>query len=152
MSGYRVESPVGELRPQYLRGKLRWVSPSHPPFYPYLPDLVILPVGEQADAVAASEDLLQVVLQLVDGQVLINHLTDLKGWLHLECDLGDNADCTQVHGHPLESFAIVLSGENQHITIRRYHFQPGNSRGQVAIFVPRAVGRRSNGARDRNLG
>ncbi len=123
----------------------------NPPFHPHLADAVILPVGEQTDAVAAGKDFLQVVLQLIHGQVLVDHLSHLKGRLHVERDLGDYADRPQVHHCPLESIAIPLPGENQHLTVGRDHFQPGYGRGQISILVARAVGGRGDGAGDRNL-
>ena len=59
---------------------------------------MILPVGEETDAVAAGKNFLQVLLQLFHGQVLIDHLGHLIGGLDIERDLGHNTDRTQVNG------------------------------------------------------
>ena len=42
---------------------------------------MILPVGEQTDAVAAFKNFIEVALQLIHGEVLTYHLSDLKGRL-----------------------------------------------------------------------
>ena len=46
------------------------------------PDLrgaVVLPVGEEADAVAAAEDGVEIVLELIEGEVLVDDLRHLEG-------------------------------------------------------------------------
>ena len=58
---------------------------------PDLSDAVVLPVGEEADAVAAGEDGVEVVLELVHGQVFVDDLPHLEGGLDVEGDLGDHA-------------------------------------------------------------
>ncbi len=107
----------------------------NPPFDPYLADPVILPVGEQADAVAAGEDLLQVMLQLIHREVFVNHLTDLKGRLYRQRNPGYHPDRTQVDRGPMEPFAIPLPGDRQRLPVRRDYFQAGDGRRQVAILI-----------------
>ncbi len=58
------------------------------------PDLrgaVILPVGKQAHAVAAGEDLFEMMLQVVEGKILVDGLRHLKCGLHVEGHARDHA-------------------------------------------------------------
>jgi len=58
---------------------------------PDLGDAVILPVGEEADAVAAEEDLVEVFFEMRHGEVFIDGLSDLEGGDEVERGFGDDA-------------------------------------------------------------
>ncbi len=62
---------------------------------PDLGDVVVLPVGEEADAVAAEEDLVEVFFELGDGEVLVDDLGDLEGWDEVEGGFGDDTDVAE---------------------------------------------------------
>jgi len=62
------------------------------------PDLVVLwvaPVSEDADAVSACHDGVEVASQLVEGDSDVDVLLDGEGWLDGECDLGDDAESAE---------------------------------------------------------
>ena len=59
---------------------------------------MVLPVGEEADAVTAEEDLVEVVLELGDGEVFVDGLGDLKSGLDVEGDAGDDAEGSEIDG------------------------------------------------------
>ncbi len=63
--------------------------------HPDLGDVVVLPVGEEADAVAAEEDIVEVLFKLGDGEVLVDGLGDLKCGDEVEGGLGDDADVAE---------------------------------------------------------
>ena len=52
---------------------------------------MILPVGEDADTVAARKDVIEVMFELREGKIFINHLCHLKGRLHVERDPCNNS-------------------------------------------------------------
>ena len=57
------------------------------------------PVGEHAHAVAAGHDVGEVIVEHLEGKVLVHPLADVKGRHHLEVQVGDHAQGTQVdHG------------------------------------------------------
>ena len=77
------------------------------------PDLrgaVVLPVGEEADAVAAEEDVVEVVLELVEGEVFVDGLRDLEGGQEVECDGGDDAEGAEMDDGAEEGVAVFVRG------------------------------------------
>ena len=73
------------------------------------PDLrgaVILPVGEEADAVSAAEDGVEVVLKLVEGEVFVDDLAHLEGGQQVEGDAGDDAECSERDDCAVEGVAV----------------------------------------------
>src|SRR5580704_15645369 len=53
MARERVKLLRCRFGPEQFRGKLGCTPRLNPPFYPYLADAVVLPVGEETDAVTA---------------------------------------------------------------------------------------------------
>src|SRR5437763_750593 len=54
------------------------------------PDLggaMILPIGKEADTVSAGKNIVEVMFELREREILINHLGHLESRLHLEGDL-----------------------------------------------------------------
>ena len=62
---------------------------------PHLCGAMVLPIGEEANAVAAAEDGIEIVLKLVERQVLIDDLLHLIGRFEIEREAGDDAECAQ---------------------------------------------------------
>ena len=79
-------------------------------FDPDLGGAVVLPVGEEADAVAAEEDLVEVVLEMVEGEVFVDELRDLEGGLDVEGDGGDDAEGAEVDGGAGEDVGVFARG------------------------------------------
>src|SRR5262245_50841353 len=52
--------------------------------HPDLADIIFLPIGKEADAVAARHNRFEVLLQFTKREVFINYLLNLIGWLDLE--------------------------------------------------------------------
>ena len=76
----------GELGAEELRLPLVLVAGRKPALDPDLRGLMVLPVGKQADAVAAGEDLVEVVLEVIERKILVDRLGDLEGWQQVERD------------------------------------------------------------------
>ncbi len=79
---------------------------------PDLGDAVVLPVGEEADAVAAEEDLVEVVFELRDGEVFVDGLGDLEGGLDVEGDFGDDAEGSEIDDGAEESGRRLWRGRD----------------------------------------
>ena len=62
---------------------------------PDLGDVVVLPVGEEADAVTAEKDFVEMLFELRHGEVLIDGLGDLEGWDEIDGGFGDDADVAE---------------------------------------------------------
>ena len=78
---------------------------------PDLGDVVVLPVGEEADAVAAEEDLVEVLFEVRHGEIFVDGLRDLEGGLYVEGDFGDDAEGAEVDYGAEELVAVVGAGE-----------------------------------------
>ena len=65
MPGQRVQVSLGELCSEKLRRELERFSRVDAAFYPCLRDAMTLPIGEQADAVPARENFIEVVFQMI---------------------------------------------------------------------------------------
>ena len=90
--GKGMQVADGWLRSIEVRTSIRMGALVYTAFDPNLGRAMILPVGENADAVAAREDIVQVMFKLREREVFIHHLSHLKGRLHIERDLGDNTE------------------------------------------------------------
>ena len=107
---------------------------------------MILPVGKQAHAVACAENLVEVVLQHVEGQVQVNGLRHIVRRLKLERDMRDHAQRAQTHHRTEEGVAVFLARELRNLAFGGHDFKACNRRGQVAVVQARAVRGRGNGA------
>ena len=63
-------------------------------FDPDLVESLFLPVGKQADAIAAGFDSVKVVFQLTQREIFVHILLHHKGGLNIKSDLGDYTQCT----------------------------------------------------------
>ena len=113
---------------------------------PNLADIVILPVGEEADAVGAAHDGVKVLHHLGKGHVFIDFLLHQIGRLDVKRHLGDNTQATQPHDRAQKGLAIAFTGEGDHFAVGGDQFQAGNGGCQVAVTVAGAVGGGGDGA------
>ena len=67
---------------------------------PDLGSAMILPVSKEADAIPACKNIVEVMFELREGEIFIDHLGHLEGWLHLERDLCDYAQCSKSNHGP----------------------------------------------------
>ncbi len=86
-------------------------------FDPDLIGLVILPVGEEADAVAAEEDLVEMLFELGEGEVFVDDLRDLEGGLEVEGGFGDDAEAAEVDDCAQELVAVFGAGEGVEVAV-----------------------------------
>ncbi len=86
---------------------------------PELGAAAFLPVGEDADAVAGAEDVVEVMLELGEGDVGVDGLGDLEGGFDVEGDAGDDAEQTEVDDGTVELVAVVGAGEGLEAIRRR---------------------------------
>src|ERR1700758_4954613 len=94
---------------------------------------MMLPVGEEADAVAAAEDLVEVVLEVVEGKILIDGLCDLKRGQQVERDAGDNAERAEADNGAEELIAVLFAREMQRLSVGGDNIERGDGSGEVAV-------------------
>src|SRR5207245_6012561 len=82
------------LRLKKVRGSLKPLAAVNAAFDPDLVESLFLPVGKQADAVAAGFDSVKVVFQLTQREIFIHMLLHHKSGLNIKSDLGDYTQCT----------------------------------------------------------
>ena len=115
---------------------------------PDLGDAVVLPVGEEADAVAAEEDFVEVVFELRDGKVFVDGLGYLEGGLDVEGDTGNDAEGSEIDGGGEEVVAVVGAGEMVDGTVGGDELDRGDGGGEVAVVAAGAVGGGGAGSDD----
>src|SRR5580693_4598835 len=86
-----------------------------PALDPYLVDAWLLPIGEEADAIAARLDGVEVVLHLPERQILVDVLANREGWLNVERDTGDDPERTEPHHSGAELLSIGCARELHHV-------------------------------------
>src|SRR5438309_292134 len=62
---------------------------------PDLGSAMILPVSKDADAITTRKNIIEMMFELREGEIFIDHLGHLEGWLHLERDLCDHTQAAQ---------------------------------------------------------
>lgn len=117
-------------------------------FDPDLGGLVILPVGEEAYAVAAEVDLFEVMFELGEGEVFVDDLRDLEGGLEVEGGLGDDAEAAEVDDLAEELISILGAGEGVECAVSSDEFESGDDGGEVAVVAAGAVGGGGAGSDD----
>jgi hypothetical protein len=100
---------------------------------PDLSGLVMLPVGEQADAVAARKNLVEMIFEMRQGEMLIHRLRYLEGGLKIERDAGDDTERAQIDNDTREAVGVFLAGERNCLAIGGDEFERGDSGSQVAV-------------------
>src|ERR1019366_5148466 len=137
--GNRVKVPGCELRAEELRGCRKCLPVADTTLYPDLFDALLLPVGEQTDAVGARLDVIEVVLHLSERQVLVHVLPHRIGGLDIERDPGDHAESAKPDHGSLEDLAVGFTRQFHHVACRRDDFNAGDGGGEVAVLLARAV-------------
>ncbi len=121
-------------------------------FDPDLGDAVVLPVGEEADAVAGGEDGVHVVFELVHGEVFVDDLAHLEGGLDVEGDGGDDAECAEVDDGSTEVFGVLLGGDGEEFAVGGDELEGGDGGGEIAVGGAGAVGTGGAGSDDGDVG
>src|SRR5215813_2978363 len=102
----RMQVPLGRRGAVKLRLDWRRLSSDDETLHPDFADVIFLPIREQADTVTARHNGFKVLFQFAEGQVLINMLSDLIAWPHVECHLGYDAKPAESH-HCAEELVAV---------------------------------------------
>jgi len=92
-------------------GIRRWLGAGEFSFHPGLGGSVLLPVGEEADAVAGRKDMEQAVLEFVEREVFVDGLDDLEGGLEVERETGDDAKRAERDYGSGEDVGVCRSGK-----------------------------------------
>ena len=101
---------------------------------PHFAEELVLPIGEEADAVGAGLDGIEVLLHRVEGKVLIDILPHHEGGLNIERDLGDDTQRAEAHDCTFECVAVLLARELDDIACRGNEFERGYLSGKVAVL------------------
>src|SRR3984885_1654879 len=118
------------------------------------PDLcraMILPVREETDTVAAAEDLIEMMLEMIEGEIPVNRLGNLVGRLQIEGNSRDHARGTETHNGGEELIPIFVAGKMADLAVGSYDLETLNSGGEVAIMNSGAVRGRGDRACYRNV-
>ena len=146
--GDRMEVPLGKGRTKQFGLRFRRVGGINPALHPDLIDSVMLPVGEQADAVGTGHDLFEVVLQARCWKILVDRLRHIEGRRKIEHHLGDNAKTAQRDDRAIKLFAILVSGQYLQLSRSCDELPTTYRRRQIPVRVARAVGGGGTGASD----
>ena len=109
---------------------------------------MVLPVGEEADAVAAEEDLVEVVLEVIEGEIFVDGLRDLKGGLDVERDGGDDAEGSEMDDRAGEGVGVFRAGDGVEAAVGGDDLHGGDGGGEVAVVAAGAVGSGGAGSDD----
>ena len=104
---------------------------------PDLIDVVASPVGEEADAVGAAHDLVEMLAQRRDREILVDLLADGERGLKMQREFRDDAQCAEADDGAFEG----VSREGLHGSIRGDDFHRADDAGQDLIPVSRSVRR-----------
>src|SRR5947209_1054000 len=77
------------------------------PLDPKFSGTMVLPVGEQRDAVASAHDGFKIVLKLSEIEIAVYDLRHLVAGLHVEGDAGDHAQRSEANHGSRESVAVL---------------------------------------------
>ena len=93
---------------------------------PNLAKLPVLPVGKQTDAVGRAKNRVKIFSYLGKGQVEVNNLRHVKGGLHVEGDLGDDAQRTETNNGGVK--AVVVAGQGKQVAVGGEELEGRNGR------------------------
>src|ERR687890_1108797 len=116
------------------------------------PDLIdcLVPAGKDADAVAARDDLVEVLEKGLPAQAFEDPLPHLVGWLHVQGDPGDRTESAKPDHEAVE--IGLASGDLDDLTAGRHKLEASDRGREIAVRLARAVRRRRHGARNRDVG
>jgi len=103
----------------------------------------ILPVGEQADAVGRGFDDVELIFELIEGEIFVDVLTHGEFRLDIERDADDYAQSAETDDGALEGIGVLLAGELNDVARTRDQFKAGNRAGEITVFL---AGTMSGGA------
>ena len=95
---------------------------------------MVLPVGEEADAVGAGLDGVKVVFHGGEGEIFVDVLAHLVGGLDVEGDFCDYAQRAEADDGSLEKVVVLLPREFHDVASGGDEFERGDRGGEVAIF------------------
>ena len=119
---------------------------------PELGAAMVLPVGEEADGVAGGEDVVEVVLELGEGEVGVDGLGDLVGGFEVEGDAGDDADAAEMDDGAEEGVAVVGAGEGVEGAVGGDELDGGDGGGEVLVVDAGAMGSGGGGSGNGDMG
>jgi len=109
-------------------------------FDPDLGSAVVLPVGEEADAVSGAEDPVEIAFQFGKREVLVDGLSDLERRLEVQGDAGDDSDGAEADDCGGELVSISVAGQMEDVTGGGDDFEGANGSGKVAVVQAGAMG------------
>ena len=119
------------------------------------PDLggaVVLPVGEEADAVAACEDVIEVMLEVSEGEVFVDGLGDLEGGLDIEGDSGKDTESSEMNDGSRKDVGVFGARDGVDGPVVGDDLEGGNGGGEVSVGGAGAVGGGGAGSDDGDVG
>ena len=116
--------------------------------YPDLAEALVLPIGEQADAVGAGFDGVEVVFHRARRRDFRRRIGASEGGLDVEGDFGDYAERAEADDCALERVGVLLAGQFDDVAGGSDEFQGGDGGGEVAVFFAGAVGGGGAGSGD----
>ena len=115
---------------------------------PDFAEALVLPVGEQADAVGGGFDGVEMLFHLIERKIFVNVLAHLEGRLDVERNFGDDAERAEADDSTVENIAVFGAREFDDIAICGDQFQRRDGAGEVAVLLAGAV--RAGAARARD--
>jgi len=152
VAGEGVEVAGGGFCAEELGGEGVGFAGFETVFDPDLGDAVVLPVGEEADAVAAEEDLVEMFFEVGHGEVFVDDLSDLEGGLDVEGDVGDDAEGAEVDDGSAEDVGVGGAGEGVEGAVGGDELDGGDGGGEVFVVAAGAVGGGGAGSDDGDVG
>src|SRR4051794_5256933 len=135
MPGERMQVSGCELGIEERRLHLCRSARFHFAFDPDLGGPVVLPVGKEADAVPASENVVQVLFEMAQWKVFVDSLRYLECGLDFEshsCDYSQRAEA--YHGR-LELLSVMGVRNLAEFALCRYELERCSSSRQIAVPV-----------------
>ena|SRR5436305_3659679 len=105
-----MEVSGGAFRAEEFRRCRKRLPGLCPALDPDLVDTLLLPVGEQADAVSRFFNFIEMSLQFAEWKVLVDILTHGEGGLNRERDGGDDAQSAQPNHGAAKGVPILIAG------------------------------------------
>ena len=101
----------------------------HPDFVDPSP----LPIGEQAHAVAGRDDVFEMLSDLRHRQVQVHVLPHRERRLHIQRDLGDDAEGTEIDDSGLKRAEILVARDRQDVAAGSHDLECRNRRREVPV-------------------
>src|SRR6185437_13397013 len=103
------------------------------------------------NAVGAAEDGVEVVLELIEGEIFVDDLCHLEGRDDIESGSGDNAQASEGDSSAEDLVAIFFAGDVDNVAVGGNDLHRRDSGGEVAVFVTGAVCGGGTGSGDRDM-